>query len=385
MNPSQRRSTRVLALTQALHAALMLPMLLGGSPVLAGIADPVVLTPEQRAAFKIEVAEPQAADQVLSRRYPAQVTVPVRQSHVVSATLDGTVTVLLVAEGESVEANQPLARMQSPGLVETQGALLEALSKLNLARSELERDRALVADGLAPKRRLEASQAQYNELATTVDQWSQRLALAGMTAQGIDTLKESRRLSGTLEIRSPIAGVVMEQMASTGQSVTAATPLFRIAHLSPLWLEVHVPLDALAGVEPGAQVLVPREDIRGTVLAVGRQVHGEDQGVLVRAEVTEGAERLHPGQFVEVQLGRAAAGGREAPAASWRVPTAALVRHAGGTYVFAERAEGFAAVPVQVLGQEERTVVIGGPLGAGERIAVTGVVALKAAWLGGAE
>ena len=383
MNKTQQAATRVLTL----GGALMLANGLG----LAGAGEPVALTAEQRTAFGIEVAEPQPADQVLSRRYPAQVTVPVRQTHVVSAPLDGTLTGLLVAEGEAVEAGQPLARMQSPGLLETQGALLEALSKLSLARSELERDRALFAEGLVPKRRLESSQAQFNELATAVDQWSQRLALSGMPDQAVEALKRDRRLSGVLEVRSPIAGVVLEQMVGTGQAVAAAAPLFRVARLSPLWLEIHVPLDALGGVSPEAQVILPGEDIRGRVLTVGRQVHGEDQGVLVRAEVVEGADRLRPGQFVEAQLGYspswaaggAASGTTQTP--GWRVPAAAVVRHAGGAYVFAERAGGFVAVPVDLVSEEERSAVITGHLSATDRIAVTGVVALKAAWLGAAE
>jgi membrane fusion protein, heavy metal efflux system len=382
MNQTQTPTGRSLALAAAL--------LLASGPAAAGLEDPVSLTAEQRAAFGIEVAEPQPADRVLSRRYPGQVTVPVRQSHVVSAPLDGTLASLLVAEGEAVEAGQPLARMQSPGLVETQGALLEALSKLNLARSELDRDRALFAEGLAPKRRLEASQAQFNELATTVDQWSQRLLLSGMPEHAIEDIKRDRRLSGTLELRSPIAGVVLEQMVSTGQAVAAATPLFRIARLTPLWLEIHVPLDALAGLLPGAQVVLPREEIRGRILTVGRQVHGEDQGVLVRAEVTEGTDRLRPGQFVEVQVSHAAGtagepAGEAGAATAWRVPAAAVVRHAGGAYLFAERGGGFVAVPVELLSQEEHTAVVSGPLIAKERIAVTGIVALKAAWLGAAE
>jgi RND family efflux transporter MFP subunit len=387
-------------MTKTLAAALAAALSLPAAPGHTAPAETLALTPEQQRAFGIELAQPQPADRVMSRRYPAQVTVPVRQAHVVSAPLDGTLTGLLVAEGESVEAGQPLARMQSPGLLETQGALLEALSKLNLAQTELTRDRALFAEGLIPKRRLEASQAQADELATTVDQWSQRLAISGMPAEAIDALKRDRRLSGTLEVRSPIAGVVLEQMVATGQAVATAAPLFRVARLSPLWLEVHVPADALGGVRAEAQAILPRENIRGRVLNVGRQVHGEDQGVLVRAEVTDGAERLRPGQFVEVQLGEAPdeAGGAQ----TWRVPIAAVVRNAGRVYVFAQRAEGFAVVPVELVSEEERSAVIAAPLAAREgghaggagaapglaaadRIAVTGVVALKAAWLGTAE
>jgi hypothetical protein len=108
-------------------------------------------------------------------------------------------------------------------------------------------------------------------------------------------------------------------------------------------------------------------------------VHGQDQGVLVRAEITEGAERLRPGQFVEVQLSA------EAEGESWRVPLESVVRHAGNTYVFVNRDGGFEALPVRVLAEEEGSAVVAGGLSTADRIAVTGVVAVKAAWLGGAE
>jgi hypothetical protein len=141
---------------------------------------------------------------------------------------------------------------------------------------------------------------------------------------------------------------------------------------------------------------VPREGIRGQILTVGRQVHGTDQGVLVRAEVTEGADRLRPGQFIEVQLDKGGQG------SGWRLPAAALVRHADAAFVFVQRPGGFAAVRVEILAQEERSVVVaardgghaaGAGAGSGEapaigptdRVAVSGVSALKAVWLGGAQ
>ncbi len=352
---------------------------LAATPGLAAPAAIIPLAPEQQTALGIELAAPEPASRVMSRRYPAEVAVPVRQDHVVSAPQDGTLSVLLAALGEAVTAGQPLARMQSPGLLEAQGALLEAQTRLTLAESELTRDQALFKEGLVPKRRLQATQADHDAQATTVDQWSQRLALAGMSADAIAALKQGRRLSGTLEIVSPIDGVILDQMVTTGQSVAVAAPLFRVASLSPLWLEVHVPVDQVAGLQEGDQVLLSREGIRGRILTVGRQVHGADQGVLVRAEVSEGADRLRPGQFLEVQLDEAGKG------AGWRLPTAALVRIAAAAYVFVQRPGGFAAVQVEPLAQEERSAVVRGAIDASDQVAISGVVALKAVWLGGAE
>ncbi len=340
-------------------------------------ADLVAISASQRDAFGIRVEAPVAADGTLSRRFPAQVAVPNRQLRVVSAPQDGIIDALLVAEGERVSAGQPLAELSSPGLVDTQSAFLEAVTRRDLAASELERDRRLASDGLIAERRLFETRAKHRELTTLVEQQRQRLGLAGLSEADIETLRTSRRLSSTLQVRAPLAGVVLEQMVATGESVVATTPLYRIADLRPLWLEVHVPVDRLGGLAPGGRVLLPAEGSEGRIITVGRMVHDEDQGVLVRAEISDGAERLRPGQFVEVQL--AAGNG-----SGWRVPAAAVVRNAGKAYVFVERDNGFEPTPVDVLGEEERSAILSGALDKGVRVAVSGLAALKAAWLGGA-
>lgn len=341
--------------------------------------DLIPLAPEQQKAFGIALATPQAAGETLTRRYPAKVTVPNPQMRVVSAPQSGVLSALLVAEGEQVAAGQVLAEIRSPELVDTQSQYLESVTRLDLAESELKRDQMLHREGVIAERRLLETQAKQRELATQVEQRRQLLALAGLSAEAIDTLTRTRELTSVLPVQAPIAGVVLEQMVSTGQAVAAAAPLYRVAELRPLWVEVHVPVDRVEALTVGGRVLLPAIGTHGEIITIGRMVHEEDQGVLVRAEVTQGTERLRPGQFVEVQLTRAA------DETGWRVPASALVRHAGAAYLFAARTGGFAAVPVTVLGEEEKSVVVAGALGQEDQVAVSGVVALKAAWLGAAQ
>mgnify|MGYP001113626005 CR=1 FL=1 len=347
---------------------------------LASAADLISLSVEQQRAFGIELAAPIAADDTLTRRYPAQVAVPNRQLRVVSAPQAGVLEALLVSEGERVSPNQLLSQLRSPELIDTQTNFLESVTRLGLAESELARNRQLHDEGIIAQRRLLESQAKQKELATLVEQRRQMLELAGLSAIDINELTRSRRLSSTLSVRTPIGGVVLQQMVSTGQSVAAASPLYRVAELKPLWVEVHVPVESLGGLKLGAQVTLPALGTDGKIITIGRMVHAEDQGVLVRAEIMDGTDKLRPGQFVEVQLRAAPTEG-----GSWRVPSAAVVRNAGDAYVFAARAKGFAAVPVEVLVEEERNAVIGGNLSASDQLAVNGVVALKAAWLSAAD
>lgn len=350
-------------------------------------AELVPLSADEQAAFGIELAAPEPAGAAMSRRYPGKVAVPNRQLRVVAAPQAGVIEALLVAEGERVEAGQVLARLASPELVAVQGDYLEALTRLGLAGSELAREQMLHREGITAERRVIEAQAKRRELATLVDQHRQRLALAGLEPAAIEALAQSRRLSSTLPVRTPIGGVVLEQLADTGESVATSAPLYRIGELSPLWVEVHVPVGALAGVAVGGRVRLPavgpKPGVDGRIITVGRMVHGEDQGVLVRAEVTAGTEDLRPGQFTEVQLLTVAVGEADG-AGRWRLPRAAVVRDAGDAYVFAAAEGGFRAVPVTLLAEEDRTLVVQGDLSAADQVAVSGVVALKAAWLSAA-
>jgi RND family efflux transporter MFP subunit len=343
-----------------------------------GQPDAVVkLAPEQVAAFGIETAVVQPVEQALSKTFPAQVAVPNARLRVVGAPLEGVVESLLVAEGEAVVEEQPLARIRSAGLLELQAAYLDTRTRRLLSAETVERDRKLRAEGIVAERRLLESESKHRELLNTEARDRQALRLAGMPDAAISELDRDQQLSAVLEVKSPLAGVVLEQLATAGQRLAAADPLYRIGDLATLWVEVHVPLEDLGNVSPGSIVELPEQGVRGEVITVGRMVHGPDQGVLVRAAVTDGAGRLRPGQFVGARLYQGTNSG------ALRVQAAALVRSADRDYVFVQRSDGFVMVPVTVLSREAGEVVLQADLSTEDAVVVRGTAALKAAWAGG--
>lgn len=358
-----------------------LALLLLLAPLGGRAGDTIPMSAEQQQAFKIQWTAPQAATEQHSRRYPAAVVVPNPQLRVVAAPWSGVLERLRVAEGEVVSAGQILAELRSPALIEAQSAYLESLIRLELAERERDRDRTLQREGLIAERRSVESESKYREQSTLLDHKSQLLELAGLSAEDIATLTRTRRLTSVLPVRAPIGGVVLEQLVSTGQSVDGATALYRLGDLDPLWLEIHVPADQVTGLQIGARVWpTAQPDLAGRLINIGQWVDERDQGVVVRAEIRDPTGQLRPGQFVEVQLATATA----TEAAGWRLPAAALVRQGVEVYVFVARPGGFEALPVTLIAREEQDAVVSAAaLSAEDRVAITGVVALKAAWLGG--
>ncbi|QID19351.1 efflux RND transporter periplasmic adaptor subunit [Nitrogeniibacter mangrovi] len=330
-------------------------------------AEPMLLNPAQMQSLGIETAEAGAAPAGREGSLPARVLVPVDQMRIVAAPVDGRIEMLAVAPGMSVRAGQTVARLASPEALALQRDALQARNQSALLDHNRKRDEQLFAEGLIPESRLQATRAAAAQARALASERTQALKLAGITPG---------KLGGPLTLSSPIDGVVLAQNAEVGERVSSTAPIYRIAQLSPLWLEIQAPLTLARAVREGMAVRIAGTEVSGKVIAVGRAVDPESQTVLLRAAVDAGAERLHPGQVVEVSIDA------NIHASGQRLPASALAREGGRTLVFVRTATGadgerFEAREVTVLGQGGDTVVVDG-VKAGETVAVQGVSGLKA-------
>ncbi len=346
-------------------------------------AADITMSASQARALGIETAAVQAASNVAGHAYPADVRVPPANETVLAAPVDGLIQQVRVAEGETVTQNQPIASLLSPGLVGLQRDYLEALATHRVAAQALERDRALAAEGIIAKRRLDESRGAYNQSDARLSALRQSLSLAGMSADGIDRLDQTRRIDAVLDLVAPRDGTVMERMVTAGERVDAASALVRISALDTLWLEVRLPVERLADVQAGDRVTVVDEAMQAEVILIGSRIDPDDQTVMVRARVDAVDGRLRPGQFLRVRLEGAD------QADLLRVPGNAVIRQGEAFFIFVATEGGFDALPVERLGEADGLLTIRvsdtgdqSQLSAGDHVAVDGVAAIKGAWQG---
>lgn len=343
------------------HPLLIALYLLASFPQL-GSAASLEVSEAQRKALGIET---QVAGSAVtsSSRLPARVEVPPSQIRIVAAPLAGLVEMLAVVPGEQVSRGQILARLKSPQALELQRDVLQSSAQASLWRQNLQRDEQLFAEGLIAESRLQGTRAAASQAFAQQAERSRGLQLAG-GAPG--------KLGDSLALVATIDGVVLEQGAQLGQRVEAAMPIYRLASLSPLWLEIQVPQSVAAPLRKGMPIKVVNPPLPGKLVAIGRSVDPLSQSVLVRAEIRAGSEQLIPGQLLEVELDSQAG-------QSVQLPSSAIIRHAGAALVFVVGSVPgrFESRTVSIISQGGNTVRVEG-VRAGEPIVVKGASGLKA-------
>ncbi len=327
---------------------------------------PIKVTAAQISKLGIQLAQPQAAVTGQLSGLSARVVVPPRQMHVLSAPLAGVVTETGVSPGDSVRRGQVVFQLASPAAAELRRSSAQALIQLQLAERNAKRDQQLLDEGLISESRHRLSQSTLAESRVVLAERRESMRLAGVQTHA--------GAQGTVPLRAPIDGIVLELMVSPSARVEASAPLVRIAQADPLWLEIQLPLRDAARAAVGAMIKVPGTDQMARVIGVAGDVSAETQTVNVRALVPNAERRLRPGQFLVIDLPVKDAGG----AALWRLPTAAIVRIDEQAMVFVRDRNGFQLKPVQVRQSDSNFTIVSAEFDAETMIAVSGATSLKA-------
>jgi cobalt-zinc-cadmium efflux system membrane fusion protein len=229
---------------------------------------------------------------------PAQVKVDAERTVALAAPAQGIVHAVLVSPGAVVRRGQALVTIQSPAVAQWRADVASARQRLQLARTTYEREKKLWDERISARQDVEAAATAMKEAEIAAQAAAQHLAALGIEAGG--------GVSGTVTVRAPIAGVVVEKPAVAGQTVDATTPLLTIADLSHVWIEAAVPAGSLGQVGTGmaAQVSVGTQpgEIDGVVSFVGPVLGETTRMAIARIVLANRDARLRPGMLASVDL-----------------------------------------------------------------------------------
>ncbi|MGZ5008413.1 MAG: efflux RND transporter periplasmic adaptor subunit, partial [Methylobacter sp.] len=233
----------------------------------------------------IQLGKPEPVTQIPLLTAPAKVAVPPSQEYIVSTSQAGFIEKMNAGIGDKVGKGQVVAQVNSPDLVTLQRDYLKAVSAMELATAIYQRDKKLLQEGVIADRRWQETSSEYRSAVSEADEHRQLLEIAGMAPADVAQFSKTHKLSRELNIRSPIAGVVMERMAVVGTHIDAMAPLYRIANLDELWLEIAIPQERAAGIKTGDKVQVENSDVSARELATA--IYHRDQKLLQEGVISD--------------------------------------------------------------------------------------------------
>lgn len=222
--------------------------------------------------------------------------------------VSGPITRIPVDLGTRVKAGDPLLFVSSADLSNAVSAYRKAENRLALARLTLERNRDLLDHRVIAQKDLEASQADFNDAATEVQNSLETLKIFGVTEKEIE---EARRqnvaIRPELAVRSPIGGVVMQKLVLPGQVIQAgATICFLVSEPATMWIQAHVHEHELASIRLGCEAEVSGAATPGVSLGkvtyVGAMLDPATRTIPVRITTDNHSGLLKKDQFVDVVI-----------------------------------------------------------------------------------
>ncbi|MDR7268188.1 cobalt-zinc-cadmium efflux system membrane fusion protein [Pelomonas saccharophila] len=292
------------------------------------------------------------------------------QSVVVTPRLAGLVEAVRVNAGDRVQRGQVLALLSSPALADQRSELLAAQKRLALARNTLEREKKLWEDKISAEQDYLAARQAFHEAEIAAENAHQKLAVLGASAaatpQGLTRY----------EIRSPIAGVIVDKKIAVGEALKEDTAVFQVADLSSVWIELAVPARELNRLDIGmtARVRAAAFEVEGEARLgyVGALVGEQSRSATARLVLANPKGLWRPGLPVTVDL---KGSDTEVPVA---VTTDAVQTLDERSVVFVRQGQQFEARPVTLGRRDGRHVEVLQGLSAGERHAARNSFLVKA-------
>jgi cobalt-zinc-cadmium efflux system membrane fusion protein len=284
--------------------------------------------------------------------------------------LTGRFIDLPVRLGDTVQAGQVLARIQSADLLQAGSDASKARDVYELATKARARALEVNKAGGNAQKDVEAAESTLVQAKAELDRAVNRLKGLGV-AENV----ESARLS--VPVMAPISGTVTALNVGTGSVINDPTAaLMTITNLDQVFLTAQVPEHALSKISVGQALLAtpaafPDRPLRATVKSIASNLDPDTRRTRVRARINNSGGWLRPNMFVTIQFD-------VAQPSQVIIPNSAVVMTNDVTLVFVEiKPWQFEARSVELGSDEGERVRVRNGLKAGERIVVKGGVLLN--------
>jgi cobalt-zinc-cadmium efflux system membrane fusion protein len=310
-------------------------------------------------------------------KMPAKILVNQDNEARVGSLIPGRVYKVYAKPGDYVKAGDVLMTLEGLEIGEIKAAFLSAKAGLDYNKANYERQKTLSDQKISSQKSLFEAQAEYEKALAEYNAQDKKIHSIGLSDSEIINNNNGAHTSGTLSVKAPISGVVVERNVVTGQFVDGTINAFRIFNTGTVWVDGQVYEKDLNKInDKSAAVFTttsyPGEKFTGRISFTGYTVDEQSRTVTVRGEFSNPGGKLKPQMFGELQI----AAGENSMALI--IPAESVIKIDNEDYVFVQnRDSSFAKRKVLIGSVLDDKVEIKEGVNENDKLVVKGAFYLK--------
>ncbi|MCP4504182.1 MAG: efflux RND transporter periplasmic adaptor subunit [Deltaproteobacteria bacterium] len=200
--------------------------------------------------------------------------------------------------GQKIRRGQTIATLYSPEVFAAHQDLVATVAQVERMASGLE------STQLAAKAALSSAR--------------ERLRLLGVPDDELLRFENAKKSLRSVSIRTPFRGTIIERLATEGSYIKTGAPLYKVANLNTLWIQLDAYESDLPRLKVGQNVRVEveafkGEDFDGKLTFIDPTLSSKKRTARVRVEINNLDGRLRPGMFAHAVVEAEAEEGTLAP------------------------------------------------------------------------
>ncbi len=303
----------------------------------------VELTPTQIEAIGLETAGFERKTLSGTLKVNGRLMLPPQDQAQVGTLMGGTITRILVTEGQTVQKGQVLAELASTEFLQLQQDYLESAAQLVVKRADFNRQRDLRTDNINAERTLQQAQSDLLSAEARQKAMAEKLKLFGVDPEGFT----ASAIRSSFAVRAPIPGSLHTIAITTGQYAEPNKPLFDITDNRALHIDLTVFEQDLAQVREGQKVSFTiandaHSSHEAEIYGVNRSFEIGQQAVVAHAHMKDIDDHLLPGMFIDARI-------QVKSDSALAVPNDAIVSNGDDHFIFVQHEENtFKQVQVRI-------------------------------------
>jgi cobalt-zinc-cadmium efflux system membrane fusion protein len=285
----------------------------------------------------------------------------------------GRVVRILANPGDTVKPGQALAVLASPEFGQAQAEARRGATDFALAEKNLARLRELHANGVAPRKDLQAAEADHARAQSELQRAQKKISLYGGNEAAVDQ---------SFSLKSPIAGTVVERNINPGQELRSdlvlanAPAMFVITDPGRLWVQLDASESDLPHLKRGQTLRLhsssyPEQSFAAKVDVVSDFIDPLTRVIRVRGSVDNRERTLKGEMFVTAEIDIGTKPGVQ-------VSAKAVFLSGDKYFAFVEDAPGaYTRVEVKTGGTANGSIGVIAGLAPGQKVVVEGSLLLQ--------